>query len=399
MAKRRAWRNAATAGLIALVAIDGLSYLSGRIPTTSPALWDREPCFAQTLRESQAAQRTYVRVLEIPVSIREGHLSPGWRAGYGCPDGAVQTLPDNTPLMYDVNATYGELPLILRRWESFLDRGLKWAREVYRPGYIIAMGSRPRGKWRVIDTRKFPWGVLSLYRAPSPPRRAWIVHRLRSAASKEAALAKAKQIENPWEEAVVEKGEKRALPPVEPRNGPESASIVRYGHEEVDIEVEASAPGLLVVSDPWYPGWRATVDGVPAEVLPTDVFLRGISVPKGKHVVRMRYRPSSFLVGCVVSLLALAVGVGLWWGLRSPLPEPAGEAEVERPPRLRAWMAVAFLVLVALSAALKWPLWRREALPRFTGGRAQTDKPSYPRASGRAKPVSAPERNRGSARE
>jgi hypothetical protein len=74
---------------------------------------------------------------------------------------------------------------------------------------------------------------------------------------------------------------------------------------------------FLVLNERYYPGWRATVDGRPAEIYATNVLMRGIVVPVGATTVELRYVP--FLVSSA-GLALLVVGFVLtalvWWGVR-----------------------------------------------------------------------------------
>ncbi len=81
-------------------------------------------------------------------------------------------------------------------------------------------------------------------------------------------------------------------------------ATVTVQHERPDrlaLTVRLSAPGLLVVSGSYAPGWRATVDGQPAPVLRVDRALRGVLLPAGAHQVEFVYRPTSLLVGAALS--------------------------------------------------------------------------------------------------
>jgi hypothetical protein len=94
-----------------------------------------------------------------------------------------------------------------------------------------------------------------------------------------------------------------------------SARITQYGRESVAVQTSAPKPSLLVLTDSWFPGWRATVDGKSTPVERVDYLLRGVRVPAGAHTVEFTYRPTSWRVGWIVSLLALlavlaAAGVG-----------------------------------------------------------------------------------------
>ena len=90
-----------------------------------------------------------------------------------------------------------------------------------------------------------------------------------------------------------------------------------YGRGRVRLQVEAAAPGWLVLRDLYFPGWEALVDGQPAEVHVADTAFRAVRLAAGRHEVLFLYRPDSFKIGLVVSFLAaLILVVGLWRGRR-----------------------------------------------------------------------------------
>jgi uncharacterized membrane protein YfhO len=69
--------------------------------------------------------------------------------------------------------------------------------------------------------------------------------------------------------------------------------------------------GLLIVSDNWYPGWRAEVDGRAAEIWKVNTVIRGVVVNAGKHTVAMRYRPLSVYFGFAFTLVGLTAAIVL----------------------------------------------------------------------------------------
>jgi uncharacterized membrane protein YfhO len=71
--------------------------------------------------------------------------------------------------------------------------------------------------------------------------------------------------------------------------------------EESRVEAESDGPGLLVVNDAWWPGWRATIDGRPAELLPADVLVRAVRWPPGRHTLVMTYAPPEVAWGWAAS--------------------------------------------------------------------------------------------------
>lgn len=112
-------------------------------------------------------------------------------------------------------------------------------------------------------------------------------------------------------------------PPASCAPGPTPAAAAttqRYDPQDVVVSVpDASPGGVLVLTDQWYPGWTATVDGRPAPILRADVALRGVAVGPGSHTVEFRYRPRWPLQGlAVVSMTLALVGVGATWRTRGP---------------------------------------------------------------------------------
>ena len=76
--------------------------------------------------------------------------------------------------------------------------------------------------------------------------------------------------------------------------------------------MEAASDALLVLSDLYYPGWRAVVDGRPADILRANYLMRAVAVPAGRHTVGFVYEPASFKAGIAASLaggLAIALMV------------------------------------------------------------------------------------------
>jgi hypothetical protein len=78
----------------------------------------------------------------------------------------------------------------------------------------------------------------------------------------------------------------------------------------VEVELRACGRGVLVLADRFLPGWEAILDGKPVPIVRADWLLRGVEVPPGEHRVVMRYRPWSFRLGALLSLLAL--GAAAW---------------------------------------------------------------------------------------
>jgi len=152
-----------------------------------------------------------------------------------------------------------------------------------------------------------PRDGLVLFENPRALPRAFVTYRMRQAPPAEELLARLSHSDfDPLVESYVE-GDAGlgASGPAPPRGKP--AAILRDEPTRVEIEAELEAPGLLVLADSYYPGWRATVDGKPAEILPTNHLFRGVPVPAGRHVVRFEYRSGLLMLGAAVSAAGVAL--------------------------------------------------------------------------------------------
>jgi hypothetical protein len=89
------------------------------------------------------------------------------------------------------------------------------------------------------------------------------------------------------------------------RGGHGTASVTTYGSNDVQVHTSADADAWLVLSDTFYPGWTATVDGQPTSVLRGDVLFRVVPVPAGEHTVEFRFAPRSIMIGLAISLVCL----------------------------------------------------------------------------------------------
>jgi hypothetical protein len=100
------------------------------------------------------------------------------------------------------------------------------------------------------------------------------------------------------------------MPPLAPATGPEPLTLRQYGPNAMEVDVLLTAPALLVMSEMWYPGWYAQVDGgEPQPTLCVNTVLQATPVPAGTHRVRFFYRPPSFIHGVIVSGTALGVAL------------------------------------------------------------------------------------------
>jgi Bacterial membrane protein YfhO len=86
---------------------------------------------------------------------------------------------------------------------------------------------------------------------------------------------------------------------------PGSVAFLRNDPERVTLRVGASERGFLVLSDSYFPGWRATIDDVETPIQRANYTFRLVEVPAGESVVEFRYAPRAPWIGAVVSAVTL----------------------------------------------------------------------------------------------
>ena len=214
--------------------------------------------------------------------------------------------------------------------------------------YIVLDRELPRQRDDVVRVRENAREVFRTPRAIVYERKAdlphaWIVHDVRSVARGEALPLLASGAIDPYQTALIEgplpagvssaaggpgagsgsEGESQSAGASRPQSlSPlETARVTSYEPDRLTIETDAAAPGLLIVSEIYVSGWRATVDGVETAVVPTHHALRGVPLPAGQHTVELRYEPLSLRVGVGITALTavamLAVFAAPAWTQRS----------------------------------------------------------------------------------
>jgi hypothetical protein len=187
-----------------------------------------------------------------------------------------------------------------------------------RTGSFQALVISDRGHFRLAHS-----GDVKIYENLDVLPRAFIVHKVRLVADDAAALAGMRDATfDPSSQAVLNESscsfsasnlmrvalaDQGARADVSPWK---SASITQYQPERVVIEAHLDEPGALVVTDAWYPGWRATVDGEPVSTCQADLLFRAVALEPGQHRVVFAFRPLGQWIGCAVSgigLIALVI--------------------------------------------------------------------------------------------
>ena len=148
---------------------------------------------------------------------------------------------------------------------------------------------------------------LQTFRLSTNPQRAWISHSVVVAPDIDSALdamARADDVfSTTWwlDEA----------PMVAAASGPDTIEVLSDHPGSIQFSVNTLAPGALTVSEPFAPGWRATVNGQPVDVHLSDGALIGVALPAGTSAVSLTYAPGEETPARWVSAAALLATLGL----------------------------------------------------------------------------------------
>jgi len=314
------------------------------LPVTHPDLHTMPEHAAGFLRSVQGVDRTYVAPTSWPVGTPGRHLPAKAGELHG-----IYAVNDRENVYSKRFADYAALllPAGMERERGALMERLQLP--TYLPqGEVVARADSPN--LRLLDllgTRFIVEGTGASFGSNSAPQRfepvfdadgvriyrnvdafprAFLVHRAEVVADPAGVLERLTSPEfDPRTTALLE------TPPPLTLSRPAgelagTATIARYGADEVVINVDAPAPGILVLTDQYYPGWESEVDGTPTEILVTDYVFRGVPVKPGTHRVVFRFVPRSFQRGLWVAALGSMLALGAMFAMRRRGTDPVADS-------------------------------------------------------------------------
>lgn len=263
--------------------------------------------------------------------------------------GTAHLLVNNRGMTLGLQDIQGYNPVQIAAYPTFI-RSLNGVRQGYRnedvlnPGldsplldllnvrYIIVPARMPEGRSDLLyalyryRTVYRGGGVRVLERRTALPR-AWLVHSARRVAPPQALRLLASGEIDPRTMAVLQQPPPVMSVPPNPVAGADKVEVMTYEPERIVVRSTSTTRGLLVLSEMYYPLWKAYVDGRPTPIMPADYLLRAVYLQGGTHLVELRYESMMLRVGIVISALfylALGLaGVGCgrsWWSYRRVVP-------------------------------------------------------------------------------
>ncbi|MFH1486523.1 MAG: YfhO family protein [Chloroflexota bacterium] len=159
-----------------------------------------------------------------------------------------------------------------------------------------------------------------IYENVAPMPRAFLVHSL-SVMEPSARIA-AEMAEGGIDvrQAAILEEEPRELGSsgLEARGAVSKALITSYSSQRVVVETECDTNGILILTDSYYPGWVARVDGQAQRIYRADYLFRGVPLTEGRHMVEFVFDPLSLKLGAAISLTMLLLLLAAWgyWAWR-----------------------------------------------------------------------------------
>jgi len=98
------------------------------------------------------------------------------------------------------------------------------------------------------------------------------------------------------------------------------AKIIKDEDNKIFVSVASAKGGWFVLSDTYYPGWVATIDGISTKIYRANYAFRAIKVPAGDHNIVFEYNPTYKSSGFLVSIIGLSVFVvllAIYWMTRT----------------------------------------------------------------------------------
>jgi len=221
-----------------------------------------------------------------------------------------------------IDTVCGYEPMMLRRYAELMNAAEGYPAE----RMIVVMGSvgrhpvidmlgvrgwltREGGRYRSLHSYENRRHIVLDNPAGLP--RAWLVNNavvIESKTDRLKVLGK-----GPWDprKTVILEEFPAGAPPVPTEKAAGTARVMSRKPGEYLLEAENDADAFLVLSEAYYPGWSAEVDGKPADVLPANHLIQAVRLPPGKHVVRFAYRSRFLGAGAAIAFLAALVPVAI----------------------------------------------------------------------------------------
>ena len=238
----------------------------------------------------------------------------------------------NESLLYRYQNIQGYDPLILERYLAYLNKSqnLPECSEAVNISYITRLNNS------LIRILNMKYGVRDdghVLKLQDFMPRAFMVRKAIAVPSEKVLDFMMSDDFNPAKMVVVEPQYRRfILPDDNEENFEGSCLITHYDNEAIRIKASANQACYLVLSEIYYPGWEATVDGKKMPILRGNYLFRVVPLDRGTHEVQLNFVSWPFRIGAIVSVFTLVCSL-LFIVWRWKTGPPSVFCQDNRPPR------------------------------------------------------------------
>jgi hypothetical protein len=228
-----------------------------------------------------------------------------------------RVLGDNYGSLYNLMDIRGISPLFMAGPHELIQRDLinPLAWELFAVRYVYTDWEQLPVSASIVGEGADRLGAVRMHRLENPRPFALVIHRAEVIPDTETALARLLDTSfDPRSTLLLERE-----PGIELSDASVTgqAEVIAFQPERITIQVSTSAPSLLSVALPYYPGWVATVNGEDTPILKAYTALVSIPVGVGEHEVVLRYDPPIYRLGAWISGLAwLGLSLATVWAIR-----------------------------------------------------------------------------------
>ena len=113
--------------------------------------------------------------------------------------------------------------------------------------------------------------------------------------------------------AIVFQKDIQGMPLTTNTQGTYKIDFIKYTPGYIKLSCTTSQPGLFFISDTYFPGWHARVDGKKSKIIRTDYAFQGVWLSKGNHIIELNYDPASFKYGALLSIIGILSLIGFYF--------------------------------------------------------------------------------------
>ncbi len=225
-----------------------------------------------------------------------------------------ETLIPNLGVYANLASANNDDPLVVGRWQSLIE-AIKKADTAQRARLLALMntGYYLDAAQQVVWPPLYSTGPMVIQSVSEPLPRAYFVRRASDAADETAAIARLSRPDFDYrQEVIIMEVKVKTEPTAAPNDPAELAqladvpvTILETQANRVVLSFNAPADGYIVLTDTFYPGWQADLDGRPAQILPANLAFRAVAVEAGQHTLVFDYQPTLFKLGLSLSAASL----------------------------------------------------------------------------------------------